>query len=385
MLSEEVLARIAERDVARRERLAETAAVRQADLGNDLEVVTERLNSAQQHIVSLIDRSVKEDLDAATDEIRKFHQDVQESAWLLPEHELRQKQAEVEQLQQRLDTAVAAAKPRKTFSFSSKSRVGPAAVHSTMQEMAQRAEAAADRQIREAGPSMPSPRQPDPSAVPLTSDSAVSGQRGKRLEKCGMAMRDADFSVTDLTDCIVLLLSPLSALRLRRLQRCTVVAGPISGAVFLDDLTDCTVILAAHQFRCHTSRQVVAWLDVGSNPIIEDCTDMVFGPLSSQHKKLIADRPIGSAAEQNVHSYAGSSSMPDSAPQFSPTAVTQSSTTIPSVAAQQVTSKWASVQDFNHALGTASHNWRLATDAEMQQELSSLRLDEVRTEVAVCP
>lgn len=144
---------------------------------------------------------MKEDLDAATDEIRKFHQvftclynppilyrlimelpaqqcavtvqDVQESAWLLPEHELRQKQAEVEQLQQRLDTAVAAAKPRKTFSFSSKSRVGPAAVHSTMQEMAQRAEAAADRQIREAGPSMPSPRQPDPSAVPLTSDRCV--------------------------------------------------------------------------------------------------------------------------------------------------------------------------------------------------------------------
>ena len=61
----------------------------------------------------------------------------------------------------------------------------------------------------------------------------------------GLEMRGADYSATNLTDCTVLLLEALSALRLRRLERCTVVAGPVAGAVFLDGLRPPLLKLAA--------------------------------------------------------------------------------------------------------------------------------------------
>ena len=102
---------------------------------------------------------------------------MQENAWLLPEHKLRQKQSELEQLQQRLDAAVADARPRKKFSFSSKPRgvsAAPAAASTTMQELAQREEAAAEARSSAAVPSLAAPKVPNADAAPLSTDWCAS-------------------------------------------------------------------------------------------------------------------------------------------------------------------------------------------------------------------
>ena len=95
---------------------------------------------------------------------------MQESAWLLPAHELRQRESDIEQLQRELDTASTAARPRKKFSFSGKPRAGPAAASAAMQEMAQQAEVAADLALGAAGPSMAAPKPPDPNAAQQTTE-----------------------------------------------------------------------------------------------------------------------------------------------------------------------------------------------------------------------
>ena len=44
------------------------------------------------------------------------------------------------------------------------------------------------------------------------------------------------------------------------------------------EVRDSTLILAAHQVRMHSSENVTAHLRVGSNPIVEGCKAMRFGP-----------------------------------------------------------------------------------------------------------
>jgi hypothetical protein len=62
----------------------------------------------------------------------------------------------------------------------------------------------------------------------------IRGISGEKLVKRAGSMTEGEFCVSDLVDCTVLLLAPCSTLRLQRLSRCTVAAGPISGAAFLD-------------------------------------------------------------------------------------------------------------------------------------------------------
>ena len=118
-------------------------------------------------------------------------------------------------------------------------------------------------------------------------------------------------------------------------------------------------MLAAHQFRCHTSQRVTAWLDVGSNPIIEDCSGMVFGGLSTHNRMLLTAQPDclpmcsdsatpdgAAAAAQGPRHSGGVSITADEAG-----ALTRS--------AAEDADKWATVKDFNHVLSSASPNWRV--------------------------
>ena len=49
--------------------------------------------------------------------------------------------------------------------------------------------------------------------------------------------------------CTVALLGPLRSLRLAGLRDCRVVAGPVTGASFADDVSRCSLALATYQVR----------------------------------------------------------------------------------------------------------------------------------------
>lgn len=210
-------------------------------------------------------------------------------------------------------------------------------------------------------------------------------------------MTEGELLVSDLADCTVLLLAPLSTLRLQRLLRCTIAAGPVSGSAFLDgediltimisvylllgfeehmlllsslplhttrvsnrkeivlctctDLDDCSVVLAAHQFRCHTSRDTTAWLRVNSNPIIEDCTHMVFGGMTQHHASVLLQLDAADTSSE-PESHMDSSGISQSSPAAPPSSCAAEGTS-----AATDTSAWAAVQDFNHVHSATSPNW----------------------------
>ena len=58
-------------------------------------------------------------------------------------------------------------------------------------------------------------------------------------------------------------------------------AGPVQSAVFGEEMHNCQLLLASHQVRLHASCNVQVHLRAGSNPIIEGCNRIGFGPLST--------------------------------------------------------------------------------------------------------
>eukprot|EP00892_Ulva_mutabilis_P006725 jgi/Ulvmu1/4424/UM002_0149.1 len=73
----------------------------------------------------------------------------------------------------------------------------------------------------------------------------------------------------------------MQALYLHRLENCRVEAGPVHSATFGEELQHCSLSLVSHQLRLHASSSLQVYLRAGSDPIIEDCSGIGFGPLTS--------------------------------------------------------------------------------------------------------
>lgn len=81
----------------------------------------------------------------------------------------------------------------------------------------------------------------------LTDQVIVVSQAQLEAEGGGGGVGGGDYVLLGLTRCTVVLLGRLRALRAAGLRGCTVVAGPVTGACFLDDVRDCTLALATYQ------------------------------------------------------------------------------------------------------------------------------------------
>ena len=78
----------------------------------------------------------------------------------------------------------------------------------------------------------------------------------------------------------------MSALRVTNVKRCHVYGGPVAGSLLLEGCEDCTFWLASRQIRLHHAERCTFHLRVMSNPIIEDCTGLIFAPYNLQYSGL---------------------------------------------------------------------------------------------------
>lgn len=88
----------------------------------------------------------------------------------------------------------------------------------------------------------------------------------------------------------------LSAMHVDGLTRCTVYVGAIAGSIMVHNCEDCVFVVAARQIRIHTSRRCRFRLLVLSNPIIEHCQELTFGPFCLSYIQLRAQQEVSSAA-----------------------------------------------------------------------------------------
>jgi hypothetical protein len=120
---------------------------------------------------------------------------------------------------------------------------------------------------------------------------SFSQERGKTLvlrEGSISAGSSGDGKLSDLTDCVILLMDVSSALRCDRLTRCKVLVGPVAGSVHLQDCKSCVFMLASRQVRIHDTYDTDFYLRVASNPIFEDCCGLRFAPYRLRYPALNA-------------------------------------------------------------------------------------------------
>ena len=68
--------------------------------------------------------------------------------------------------------------------------------------------------------------------------------------------------------------------------RCTILTGPVSGSLLMHNCIDCTVIVAARQFRIHHAESCTFLIHALSRPIIEHCKGLRFAPYPVQYNGL---------------------------------------------------------------------------------------------------
>ena len=96
--------------------------------------------------------------------------------------------------------------------------------------------------------------------------------------RAAAAAAGKDIRLLNLTNCTVIILDPLKALRVDGLTNCQVYTGPIAGSALLHRCESCIFMFAARQLRIHTSTLCDYYLHVMSHPIIEHCQKVRFAP-----------------------------------------------------------------------------------------------------------
>jgi tubulin-specific chaperone C len=250
-----------------------------------------------------------------------------EHAAHLPSYDAETAQQSFGKLRDEVDAARAKVKPKKKFAFgrrgkeASTSGRGPPSDTDKKEPAAEASSAASDALLER-----------------LTKEeTTVEGLSGTTVV-LGPEAKD-DVRLVRLKECVVLVERQLSALRVDGLEQCWVVTMPVAGSVLLHDCEDCTLVMAARQFRLHRSVRCRFFLHALSGPIIERCSEVAFGPYSvmSRHGEDMKRRLVEAGL---LETREGASSKD-------------------AVTARQ----WREVNDFQWIKATASPNWReLGTD-----------------------
>jgi len=70
---------------------------------------------------------------------------------------------------------------------------------------------------------------------------------------------------------------PYKSIHLKNTRNChVVILLPVEGAVHVTDCGQLVLTASCHQLRLHESRELQCHVMVGTSPILENCTDVVF-------------------------------------------------------------------------------------------------------------
>lgn len=84
--------------------------------------------------------------------------------------------------------------------------------------------------------------------------------------------------IENIENCDIYLPFVMKALYIKNTYHSRVYAGFVLGASYIETTNKSTYQITSHQVRIHKANEVTFQLNVKSNPIIEDCSKLVFGP-----------------------------------------------------------------------------------------------------------
>ena len=203
------------------------------------------------------------------DSISVLHQKLQrfatESTMFLPSYEIRQAQEALSTLQQQIQETRDQLLPKKKFAFKSKKKESAAVKDSNGHAK---------------------PKEDDQSEDIKLADCKFVDLKDKQLEMNESEINQKDVALAGLDSCKVALYGSPSAIHINKLSNCKIFSGPVSGSIFIRECINCLFVVPCQQLRIHSTKQSKFYIHVTSRAIIEDCSDVLFGPYSWQYPKI---------------------------------------------------------------------------------------------------
>ncbi|XP_008157120.2 tubulin-specific chaperone C [Eptesicus fuscus] len=221
-----------------------------------------------------------ERLEEAAARLQGLQKLLNDSVLFLAAYEVRQAQEALAQLQAALADRRQQLQPKKRFAFKTR-----------------RKDAVLAPQVVDAAPGAAGAESVLASPPSLTEEGAAgsswlcgfSNLKSQVLEKRAEELHQRDVLLTELSNCTIKLYGNPNTLRLSKARGCTLLCGPVSTSVFLDDCSECVLAVACQQLRVHTTRDTRIFLQVTCRAIVEDCHGIQFAPYTWSYPGIDRD------------------------------------------------------------------------------------------------
>lgn len=84
----------------------------------------------------------------------------------------------------------------------------------------------------------------------LTFSRGLKGLKGEKMKVTGSSLGSNEYSLVELKECTVFLVGQISALHIRNLEDCVIVAGPVAGSILIEG--ECA--------KCNTANELLGSL-----------------------------------------------------------------------------------------------------------------------------
>lgn len=203
-------------------------------------------------------------LETISRDYQKLEKLLAESTMFLPSYDIRVAQETLKNIQEAIQEAENKFLPKKKFAFKNKRKaaVGKDRIDSLIKSNV--------RQERKFD----------------INDCGFKKLSNMNLEMNQNEVNKKDVGLNSLENCTVRIYGTPSTVHASGLRGCTVLIGPVSTSMFIENCADCIFAVACQQLRVHTTSRVTFYLHVTSRAIIEDSTELKFAPYSWDYKEL---------------------------------------------------------------------------------------------------
>jgi len=217
------------------------------------------------------------DLDVQVEKLATLQKFVTDSGLFLPAYELKKNQDRVNSLNVKFQDIREKVQPKKKFGFRNAKKQAKKAAENVIPDVS-------CLSVVDGGAG-------DSSHIASKSDRnfSLKDKEGVTVIATGDQVTGKDVDLEMLENCRVEIRGAPSTLHMSRIKNCTVLCGPITTSVLMDDCQNSTLAISCQQLRIHRTTDSSFYLHTTSRAIIEDCRRVKFAPYNWSYPGMERD------------------------------------------------------------------------------------------------
>jgi tubulin-specific chaperone C len=226
----------------------------------DIKFESEKLNKEE----------LKQNLEEINETIKDLKDDYKNNASFLVGYDKQNYMNLIEELTKTLESKKEKLNPKKKFAFSNKSTVVKETITQT--------------------DNIPGSNQITPTNFKNESNEFLLCEKSN-LEKLIINKEEIgeknNLIIDNIKNSDIYILYSFKALYIKNVSNCKIFIGSVAGGSHITNCTDSKIYLATHQLRIHQTHNTHFFIISTSNPIIEDCSGLIFSPLNVSYQNFL--------------------------------------------------------------------------------------------------